>query len=217
MSSGRGSSTWYHPRMSGSAIAEVITDRAMSLEEWAVMSEDEPGELVDGRLVEEESVGYAHEVIVGWLIAVLRSWIVPRGGFVGSSDARFAVRPNRGRKPDLTVYLPGSRRPPAHGLVRVPPDLAIEVVSPTPRDGRRDRVEKVLEYAAFGVKWYWIVDPQLRTVEIFELGPSGRYTYALGLTEGAVDTLPGCEGLTLDVDALWGELDRLMEGGEGDS
>lgn len=196
--------------MSRTAVAEAWTERFISLEEWAALDEDEPGEVVEGRLVEEEIVGYAHEVIVGWLIHVLRTWVVPRGGFVGGSDARFAVKPTRGRKPDITVYLPGSRKPPAQGLIRVPPDIAVEVVSPTPRDGRRDRVEKVREYAAFGVKWYWIADPQFRSLEVFELGTDGRYAHALAATEGTLDTLPGCEGLTLDVDALWSELDRLM-------
>lgn len=187
----------------------------MSLDEWAALPEDEPGELVDGQLVEEEVAGYAHEVVVGYFIHVLRAWVVARGGFVGSSDARFAVKPARGRKPDLTVYLPGSRKPPAQGLIRAPPDIAVEVVSPTPRDGRRDRVEKVKEYAAFRVRWYWIVDPQLRCLEIFELGADGRYTYALGATEGVIESVPGCEGLTLDIDALWSEIDRLdVEGAE---
>jgi Uma2 family endonuclease len=187
----------------------------MSLDEWAALPEDEPGEIVDGRLVEEEAVGYAHEVVVVWLAALLRAWIVPRGGLVGGSDARFAVQPARGRKPDLTVYFPGSPRPPAYGLIRLPPDIAVEVVSPTPRDGRRDRVDKVSEYAAFGVKWYWIVDPRLGSFEILELGPDGRYAHAFSATEGVVANAPGCEGLTLDLDALWGELARLgTEGGE---
>jgi Uma2 family endonuclease len=181
---------------------------AMTLAEWAELSEDEPGELVDGRLVEDEHVGYLHEVVVAWLIHVLRSWLLVRGGVVGASDARFGVSRTRGRKPDLSVYFAG-RRPPAHGLVTLPPDIMIEVVSPRPSDARRDRIEKMAEYGAFGVRYYWIVDPNVRTFEIFELGADGRYTRALGAAEGAISMVPGCEGLSLDLDGLWAETERL--------
>lgn len=201
--------------MGSSAIAEAWTVQPMSVEEWTALPEDEPGELVDGQLVEEEVVGYAHEIVVIWFAALLRLWIAPRGGLVGGSDARFAVSTTRGRKPDLTVYLPGRPKPPAHGLIRVPPDIAVEVVSPTPRDGLRDRVEKVKEYAAFGVKWYWIVDPQLRSLEVLELGADRRYTHAFSATEGVISTVPGTEGLSLDLDALWSELDSLTLGDAG--
>lgn len=185
----------------------------MTLAEWAELPEDEPGELVDGQLVEDEEVGYLHEVIVAWLIWTLRSWLAPRGGYIGASDARFGVSPGRGRKPDLSVYLPG-RKPPAHGLVTLPPDIMIEVVSPRPKDARRDRVEKMNEYAVFGVRYYWIVDPPIRSFEIFELGADGRYVRALGVAEGMVENVPGCEHLTLDLDALWAEADRLEPEGD---
>lgn len=135
------------------------------------------------------------------------TWIVPLGGFVLGSESKLAVRARRGRKPDLCVFLPG-RRPPRRGAFRIPPDIAVEVVSPTPRDGRRDRVEKTDEYAAFGVRFYWIVDPELRTLEIYELR-DGLYAHALGATLGVATPIPGCSGLSLDLDALWGEIDRL--------
>jgi Uma2 family endonuclease len=181
----------------------------MTLDEWASMPEDEPGELVDGRLVEEEMPDLIHESFVSWLVRNFGNWVVPRRGFVFGSEGKFAVAPHRGRKPDVTVYLPGSKRPEARGVVRTPPDIAIEIVSPTPRDGRRDRIEKAKEYAAFGVRWYWLVDPALRTLEIFELGADGRYVHAVGQSEGLLEHVPGCEGLALDLDAMWAEADRL--------
>ncbi|HEU4583139.1 MAG TPA: Uma2 family endonuclease [Polyangiaceae bacterium] len=87
----------------------------------------------------------------------------------------------------------------------------MEVVTPTPRDERRDRVEKMAEYAQFGVRMYWLVDPALGSVEIFSLDVDQRYKALLGVTSGVLAPVPGCAGLELDVDALWAELARLAE------
>lgn len=181
----------------------------MSIDEWAALPEDEPGELVDGYLQEEEMPGLLHEIVVAWLLRVLGSWAAPRGGLVFGSEAKFAVAARRGRKPDLTMYLPGHPPLPRYGAVRVPPDVAVEILTPTPRDVRRDRVEKFDDYAAFGVRYYWIVDPEQQTLEIYERGGDGRYVRALGATEGTLTAVPGCEDLTLALDELWREADKL--------
>lgn len=180
----------------------------MTFEEWAALPEDESGELVDGRLEEEEVPDLVHELVVGWLVAMFRSWL-GRGGFVFGSEAKYAVRPDRGRKPDVAVYLgPDGTRLPRRGIVRVPPDIVVEVVSPSPRDERRDRIEKLDEYAAFGVRYYWILDPSLQALEVFELA-GGRYARAARATEGRMTAVPGCAGLVVELDALWAELSRL--------
>jgi Uma2 family endonuclease len=65
------------------------------------------------------------------------------------------------------------------------------------------------EYANFGVKYYWLVDPVLGSFEIFELTAAGYYQKVVGVTSGAIDLVPGCAGLKVDIDALWKELERL--------
>jgi Uma2 family endonuclease len=183
--------------------------RRMSFEEWVALPDDEPGELVDGFLVEDEVPDYVHELIVIWVGHVLRDWGAAQGALVAGSGAKFRVTPRRGRMPDLTVYLPGDAKPPKRGLVTTPPSIAVEIVSPAARDERRDRVEKLAEYAEFGVRWYWLVDPELRTFEILERTPEGRYLHAIGVSEGTISEVPGCAGLSIDVSALWVEVDRL--------
>jgi Uma2 family endonuclease len=182
----------------------------MTVAEWEALPEDESGELVDGILVEEETPDFTHEAIVAWLLQILGAWTVPQQGYAFGSGAKYVVRPRRGRKPDLSVFFSATGKVPRRGAGRIAPDIVVEVLSPTPRDGRRDRVEKLDDYAAFGVAYYWIVDPEQRSIEILERGADGRYVHALGVLEGRVDTVPGCPGLALDVDALWSEVDQLF-------
>jgi len=192
------------------ALAQEVTrtGQFLGLDEWAGLPEDEAGELVDGQLVEEEVPDPIHGLAVSWLIALFRAWLRNRGGFVFDSDVKFAVSSTRGRKADVSIYLPGRAAPPRRGALREPPDILIEVVSPSPADERRDRVEKMGEYAQFGVSYYWVVDPALGSVEIFELDER-RYARSAAITSGALSEVPGCPGMVFDVDLLWAELARL--------
>jgi Uma2 family endonuclease len=198
-------------QMTSTGTDSPVLPQRMSFEEWAVLPEDEPGELVDGFLVEEEVPDYLHEIAIAWLVQTLRNWGSSRGALVAGSGAKFRVTPHRGRMPDLTVYLPGDRKPPKRGLITTPPSIAVEVVSPAAHDERRDRVEKLAEYAEFGVRWYWMVDPELRTFEILERTAEGRYLHVMGVSEGMIELVPGCEGLNIAVSDLWAEIDKLEE------
>jgi hypothetical protein len=62
------------------ATAAVLAPEPMTLEDWANLDEDEPGEFVDGRIVEDEVPTNAHEVVVAWLLYVLHGWGRALGG-----------------------------------------------------------------------------------------------------------------------------------------
>lgn len=194
--------------MAEAASVDQLLGPRVTLEEWIALAEDVPGEFIDGRLVEEEVPDYLHEVLVAWLARVLGNWAEQAGAIVGASDARFMLSATRGRKADLTVYLVG-RRPPARGVIAIPPDIAVEIVSPSPRDQRRDRVEKMEEYARFGIRFYWLIDPQSRTVDIYEQAGDRGYARRVQASRGSLQDVPGCPGLALDVDAMWRTIDAL--------
>ncbi len=192
----------------------AASPESMTVEQWAARDEDASGELVDGHLEEEEVPTWTHELVVSWLIRMLGGWIVPRGGFVLGSEGKVAISGRRGRKPDVALFFPGRALPPrGASLSRLPPDIVIEVVTPTPRDQRRDRVDKKKDYASLGVRQYWLLDPVARTFEVLERGADGRFVEVLCVAQGAHD-VPGCDGLCLDLDALWAELARWPDAEE---
>ena len=88
-------------------------------------------------------------------------------------------------------------------LIRVPPYIVVEVLSPRPRDARRDRIDKLRDYARARASYYWIIDPVLRTFEVFQLDAQRRrYLSALAASVGRVK-VPGLGRTVLDLDALW--------------
>jgi Uma2 family endonuclease len=180
----------------------------LGIEEWIALPADAPGELVDGYLVEEEVPEPVHELALTWLIALFRAWLGRRRGFVFGSGVRLVVSPTGGRKPDVSVYFPERPAPPRRGTPREPPDVVVEIVSPSAPDARRDRVEKMDDYATIGARFYWLLDPGFRSLEIFELR-DGRFAHALAATAGCLTDVPGCPGLRVDLDELWSELGRL--------
>src|SRR5437764_576341 len=107
--------------MSRHSLLDEAVHGELSLAEWFALPEDARGELVDGRLVEEEVPNYVHEILVILLGSLLRGWFAPRGGFVGGSEAKLAVGPKKGRRPDLTVYFVGTSRSRPTSPSRSPP------------------------------------------------------------------------------------------------
>ena len=97
--------------------------------------------------------------------------------------------------PDVSFLSRVRREVSGAGLdefVPVAPDLAVEILSPS--SIARDRVEKRAIYATNGVREYWIVDPQRRSIEIVPLaGDASGNTTVVSIGPVASRVLPGLE------------------------
>ncbi len=103
----------------------------------------------------------------------------------GETGYLLATGPDLVRGPDAALVL-RSRLPGGdlseEGWVPVPPDLAVEVVSPN--DSQREVLEKVGEYLDAGVRRVWVVYAKPRSVVVYSLG-EGQHTLVEGDTLGA--------------------------------
>lgn len=81
------------------------------------------------------------------------------------------------------------------------PDLVIEIVSPS--TARTDRVIKYQKYLAAGVKEYWIVEPDTKTIQVCIL-ENGRY-YMTAYDDTASVTVSILEGLQISLPDVFAE------------
>ena len=76
------------------------------------------------------------------------------------------------------------------------PDLLVEILSPSSID--TDRIYKKRIYERFGVKEYWIVDPDTETIEIWVL-KNKMFQLTSKATKEQIITSQLLEGLQIDI------------------
>ncbi len=115
-------------------------------------------------------------------------------GWVVESECGYRCspwKPRRVRRADLSFIgrerLP-SQEPWSDGYVTIPPDLEVEVVSPTDLVTELD--EKVEEYLRAGVKLVWVVRPEIFKLEIRRSDGTGIWLRSGDELTGE-DVIPG--------------------------
>jgi Uma2 family endonuclease len=153
-------------------------------------------ELVDGILV-EKGMGFREGSLAAWMIFLLHSHLQEDNiGHVSGSDGMIRFKLDLVRMPDVSFIRWDSVddtdviENPAGGFLEVPPDLAVEVLSPS--NTKREMEIKLEEYAKAGVKLVWYVDPERKEVDVYPKGnPKRKKTLGVGDTLDGGGVLPG--------------------------
>lgn len=148
-------------------------------------------ELVRGRLVREPRPASLHGRLLARMIHLLYELVEAGGHGVVLADPGVVLfrDPDTVRGPDIAFF--SSERIPESGYATTfwgPPDLAVEITSPSNRASATQ--EKVADYLDAGVRVVWIVDPPTRSVTVYESGGSARLLRHDQVLEGG-DVLPG--------------------------
>jgi Uma2 family endonuclease len=144
-------------------------------EELLEMPDGHRYELIDGKLVERNMGAEASEVaarVIGLIGTHART---QRLGKVFATDCGYQIfpdDPNKVRFPDgsfiATGRLPDNRTPRGH--IPIPPDLAVEVVSPN--DIAEGVEAKRLAFLQAGTRLLWVIYPETRTVHVYRISGS---------------------------------------------
>ena len=140
-------------------------------------------EAIAGELYVTPAPSVRHQRISKRLSLALHR-ILEQSGLGEVFSAPLGVRfPSTGEgvQPDLLFVSRDRRAIVATDELKGPPDLVVEILSPT--TAGRDTGLKRLLYERQGVAEYWIVDPEAKTVDVWRFGSDPR-------TERFVDALP---------------------------
>jgi Uma2 family endonuclease len=159
-------------------------------------------EILEGELYELPGPLSVHWQLVMRLIMAIGNFVQEhRLGIIATAPADIRLSSDTVVQPDI-FFISEARthiidRPGVDGA----PDLVVEILSPSNRE--HDLVRKFAIYARYGIREYWIVDPDEQTLRVYALSDG---QYALHEYEGGLARSVVLAGLTVDVAALFADL-----------
>ena len=132
------------------------------------LPEGKRAELIDGVVYNMAPPNRFHQKIISRLTQQIANYIDAKGGNCEVYPAPFAVFLNEDDRnylePDISIICDQSKLN-DRGCSGAP-DWIIEVTSPT--DPQRDYGVKLFKYRTAGVREYWIINPQKKSVTVFD-------------------------------------------------
>ncbi len=174
------------------------TDR-MTAEQFAELDVEGPCELIEGAVHMVTPAAWESGRLGARVARALLNFVEPAClGEVGGADAGFILSrdPDTVRAPDAAFVRADRLAERIEGFFPGPPDLAVEVVSPS--DRVHDVEAKAEAWLEAGTRMVWVVWPNTRTVSVHVPGQPVR-TYREGEALCGADVIPGFECDVADV------------------
>jgi Uma2 family endonuclease len=166
----------------------TTTTQLMTAEELMDLEGPNRHELIKGELLTMPPPKFEHGRIVANLTMLLLQHVKANqlGAVCTEAGYKLESHPDTVLAPDVS-FVAKDRVVRPEGYYLAPPDVAVEVLSPS---DRRSRVEwKTNLWLSLGAKSVWVINPKLRTVEVLRDG--GERKLFRESDELVDDTVPG--------------------------
>src|SRR5436309_1125685 len=189
-----------HSGLTGRSAVGIRT--LLTYEDYAALPADgRRYEIHRGELSVTPAPGTRHQAVRGNLFVVLHLHVKGRRlGEVFSAPTDCILAETTIVQPDM-VFVDARRLSIiSERGIEGAPTLVVEVLSPS--TAQVDRGSKAQLYARHAVPFYWIVDPEARTIDAYSL-VEGRYRLEARVEGREATALPPLPDLTLDPAAIW--------------
>ncbi len=144
-------------------------ERTWTYDDLAALPDDgKRYEIIEGELFELTGPNLRHAKVLSNLVLLIGPIARAGGGEFFSAVMDVFFQGANPVEPDMVVILPGAGARQVMRGVEGAPDLVIEVLSPSNRT--HDLLTKRALYRRGGVREYWMVDPDDRSIEVVTFG-----------------------------------------------
>lgn len=156
-----------------------------TIADYEALPEGSPYQLIEGELVMSPAPGFEHFRSSKRVFVRLYRLIEDAGkGEVIYAPVDLYLDEENVYQPDIMVVLKGSKAKITRKGVYGPPDVVVEILSPSTAYYDLRVKKKVYERA--GVREYWIVDPMERSLEIYTNSEEGFKLTSRGVEKSKV-------------------------------
>ena len=146
----------------------LAQEKTYTINDIYALPDGQRAELIDGQIYNMAPPNFLHQKLVMELSAAIHQYIKSKKGNCEVLPAPFAIFLNQDNQnyvePDISIVCDKNKldKQGCNGA----PDWIIEIISPSTE--RLDCGIKLFKYRSAGVREYWMVNPTLRTVTVYD-------------------------------------------------
>jgi Uma2 family endonuclease len=188
-------------RKRGLAYEATPQKEVHTYEDYCRLPEGAPYQLIGGKLVMSPSPGKKHQTVLKRLLRTFDDHVESRdAGEVLCAPRDVYLAPTEVYQPDILFVARENLSISAEDKVNGAPDLVVEILSPS--NAYYDLRKKFRGYERYGVKEYWIVDPEEESIEVYGLAEGSLRLAARAEKKGQVSS-GVLQGLTVSLEDIF--------------
>lgn len=193
------------------ALSKFKTEGRFTYADYLTWDDDQRWELIDGEaFCMSPGPNRLHQKWLGELFVQFHSYLdgKPCEVYVAPFDVRLQESSDTSDEETTTVVQPDLIVVCDHDKlddrgVKGAPDLVVEIISPS--TAKRDIATKYELYQRHGVKEYWLMYPNDRTLLVYRLSEDGKYAPPEVFGEGDIVPVPLLGDLAIDMGKVFRE------------